>query len=100
MTSFPCFVNCGKSECSLLGCSRVRRERDFQPVPGSLLALIRSNVEIQAGPRRAAQVCPNVQIADRVAREWGEGLWTHFYDYKVAVLAVTPVSERTRGMEL
>lgn len=41
---------------------------------------------------RAALALPNLLVADDVAAEWGEAVWTHPVDYKLAALGRTPVS--------
>lgn len=41
---------------------------------------------------RAALACPNLKVADAVASEWGEAVWTHPSAWRIAVLTETPVS--------
>lgn len=48
--------------------------------------------ELAQGPRRAALALPNTPVADAVAHGWGEAVWTHPTDWRIAVLTETPVT--------
>lgn len=44
------------------------------------------------GPRRASLALPNTRVADDVAREWGEAVWTHQILYRIHCLDRTAVT--------